>query len=70
MGMTGHRRLEKQIHQIMKGRSGKLLIGQGWNERDADVFINNVHVSYKKSMPSEDEQKWFSDDPRASFGFF
>lgn len=47
----------------------KLLIGQGWNERDADVFINNVHVSYKKSMPSEDEQKWFSDDPRASFWF-
>ncbi|MBA8032478.1 hypothetical protein HV096_10275 [Citrobacter freundii] len=60
-GETNTSNYEKKIR--------KLLIGQGWDERNADVFINNTRVAYKKAMPSEDEQKWFSDDPRASLWF-
>lgn len=47
----------------------RLLIENKWSERNADVFINNVQVTYKKSMPSEEELRWFLDDPRASYWF-
>ncbi|EMG9895028.1 MULTISPECIES: hypothetical protein [Enterobacterales] len=47
----------------------RLLIENKWSERNADVFINNVQVAYKKSMPSEEELRWFLDDPRASYWF-